>query len=231
AAARRFAALIARRASGEPVAYLIGEREFMALPFRVGPGALVPRPETELLVEWALGWLAHRPRAVVLDIGTGSGAIAVALAAHLAPDWAGRIIAADRSGEALAWAARNRAALAQSQRVRLVRGDLTDWCAAGAADLLLANLPYLTPGQIAENPDLAAEPRTALDGGPDGLDLVRRLLADAPRALAAGGAFGLELDPSQTEPVAALARQTLPGARIRIIADLSGRPRHVVGER
>jgi release factor glutamine methyltransferase len=230
ASAAAFLTLLGRRVAGEPVAYLVGEKEFMGLPIQVGPGVLVPRPETELLVEWALGWLSDRPDAVVVDVGTGSGAIALAVAAGLPTGSRARIIAADESAEALDWAARNRWALALDT-VELVRGDLTTWLAPATADLVLANLPYLTPDQIAENPLLAAEPEGALLGGADGLDLIRRLVADLPRVLAPGGAVGLELDPGQTAQVTALLAETFPGLRIETIADLAGLPRHVVAER
>ena len=230
ASAAAFLTLLGRRIAGEPIAYLVGEKEFMGLPIQVGPGVLVPRPETELLVEWALRWLSDRPDAVVVDVGTGSGAIALAVAAGLPPGSRARIIAADESAEALAWAARNRWALALDT-VELVRGDLTTWLAPATADLVLANLPYLTPDQIAENPLLAAEPEGALLGGADGLDLIRRLVADLPRVLAPGGAIGLELDPGQTAQVTALLAETLPGLRIETIADLAGLLRHVVAER
>lgn len=229
-AAAAFLTLLGLRVAGEPVAYLVGEKEFMGLPIRVGPGALVPRPETELLVEWALRWLHERPDAVVVDVGTGSGGIALAVAAGLPAGHRVRILAGDSAAAGLAWASRNRWALALDA-VQLVRGDLTTWLAPDAADLILANLPYLTPEQIVGNPLLAAEPEAALLGGPDGLDLVRSLVADLPRVLAPGGAVGLELDPSQTATVAALLAETLPGARIETITDLAGLPRHVVAER
>lgn len=225
-----FAGLVAERERRVPVAYLTGEREFMGLPFATVPGALVPRPETELLVEWALGRLLAHPPGPVLDVGTGSGAIACAVAHGLPADWPRLVVGSDLSPAALAVAARNRTRLGLTGRVRLVRGDLAGWCGGGVA-LLLANLPYLTPGQIAGNPWLAAEPRLALDGGPDGLDLVRRLVADLPRLLAPGGAAGFELDPAQAATVSSLLGQTLPDGRVAVIEDLAGHERHVVVER
>jgi release factor glutamine methyltransferase len=222
-----FDRILAQRARGVPVAYLTGEREFMALPFRVAPGVLVPRPETEVLVEWAISWLHERERAVVVDVGTGSGAIAASIAAGMDRNWSGRVIAADVSSEAIAIAAANRARLDLADRVALVQGSLVDWL-AGPVDLLLANLPYLRPDQIAANPALAAEPRLALDGGADGLALIRQLLADAPRVLAPGGAVGLEIDPSQGNAVAALAAAAFPAATIAILRDLAGLDRHVL---
>ncbi len=227
---QRFEALLARRLAGEPVAYLTGEREFMGLPFAVGPGVLVPRPETELLVEWALIWLTDRAHATVIDVGTGSGAIALSLAYHLPGNAVHRIIGADISRAALRFARQNRSRLGLERRVHLVCGDLVAWC-RGPAALILANLPYLRPDQIAANPDLAAEPRLALEAGPDGLDLYRRLLADAGRVLAPDGAIGLEIDPSQADTAVALMVAALPDARITVRPDLAGLPRHVIGER
>ncbi|GIW04474.1 MAG: release factor glutamine methyltransferase [Thermomicrobiales bacterium] len=227
---QRFEALLARRLAGEPVAYLTGEREFMGLPFAVGPGVLVPRPETELLVEWALAWLTDRTPATVIDVGTGSGAIALSLAYHLAGNTGYRIIGSDISRAALRFAQENRSRLGLERRVHLVCGDLVAWC-RGPVDLILANLPYLRPDQIAANPDLAAEPRLALEAGPDGLDLYRRLLADTGRVLAPGGAIGLEIDPSQADAAVALVQAALPDASITVRPDLAGLPRHVIAER
>lgn len=221
-----FEALLAKRSLGIPVAYLTGLREFMGLPFFVGPAVLVPRPETEILVEWALQWLGHRCDASVVDVGAGSGAIALSLAALLGPDWRGDITASDLSPDALAIAARNRQRLDQSNRVELVEGSLLAW-RHDPVDLLLANLPYLRPEQIAGNRQLAAEPSLALDGGRDGLDLIRALLEDAPRVLKPGAAVGLEIDPSQAQAAVELADRAFPGADIVVLRDLAGFERHV----
>ncbi|MDP9471870.1 MAG: peptide chain release factor N(5)-glutamine methyltransferase [Chloroflexota bacterium] len=222
--------LVTRRLAGEPVAYLTGVREFMGLDFAVRPGVLVPRPETELLVEWALGWLGQRPAGTVLDIGTGSGAIAVGVATHLPPSWDGRIIAADVSAAALMVAEANGVRHSVRNQVCFVLGDLATWC-GGPVDLLLANLPYLRPDQVAGNLDLRPEPVLALVGGEDGLDLIRRLIDDAPRFLAPDGALGLEIDPSQADVVAGLVATTLPDAAVEILPDLAGLARHVVARR
>lgn len=224
-----FQTLVAARAAGTPVAYLTGEREFMGYPFIVGPGVLVPRPETEVPVDWALSWLQDRAWATVVDVGVGSGAIALSIRAALGIDWPGRLIAADVSAAAIEIAARNRERLGLDQRVALVQGSLIDWL-RGPVDLLLANLPYLRPEQIAANPVLAAEPGLALDGGPDGLALIRMLLADAPRVLAPGGAVGLEIDPGQRDAVTALARSAWPTARVTVLRDLAGFDRHIIIE-
>ncbi len=223
-----FEALVERRLAGEPVAYLTGEREFMRLPFAVRPGVLVPRPETEGLVEWALGRLAGRPGGTVVDVGTGSGAIALAVAALLPEGWSGRVVGVDVSAKALAVARQNRARLDRRGRVALVRGDLAGWC-RGGVDVLLANLPYLRPEQAA-NPELAAEPRLALEGGEDGLDLIRRLVADAPRVLAPDGALGLEIDPAQAGEAARLVETALPGARAEVRPDLAGLARFILAD-
>ena len=222
-----YLSLIAERARGVPVAYLTGEREFMGLPFAVTSAVLIPRPETELLVEWALDWLAGRPHATVVDVGAGSGAIALSIAALLPPAHGGSIIAIDVSESALAIATRNRVRLGLEARVALLPGSLLDPIAA-PVDLVLANLPYLRPEQIAENRELAAEPRLALDGGADGLALIRQLLDSAPQVMAPGGAIGLEIDPDQRQPVSDLARAMFPTARIDVLPDLSGLARHVV---
>ncbi len=197
-------------------------------PSRSAPACWCPRPETELLVSWAVSWLREREQepVTVVDVGTGSGAIAIGIAVAMGPDWQGRIIASDISPDALSVAARNRARLDTHHRVAIVQGSLLSWL-RGPVDLILANLPYLRPEQIAENPSLAAEPRLALDGGADGLDLIRQLLADAPRVLAAGGAIGLEIDPSQRDDVVNLARKLFPASDVQVLRDLAGLDRHV----
>ena len=218
--------LLGQRANGVPVAYLTGEREFMGLPFAVNPAVLVPRPETEILVEWALRWLALRKNATVVDVGTGSGAIALSLAALAKPGEIGHVIGVDVSECALALAAHNRARFGLQDRVVLVQGSLLG-PVAGPIDLVLANLPYLSPEQIAENPHLDAEPLLALDGGASGLDLIRQLLLHVPSLLSPAGAIGLEIDPSQSESVCRHARVAFPGANIVVLPDLAGRDRHV----
>jgi len=223
-----YRALIARRAAGEPVAYLTGEREFMGHPFAVGPGVLVPRPETECLVEW----LVARARAesrwsaglVAVDVGTGSGAIACALALELPQ---ARVVAVERSPAALPYARENRRRLHLELRVALVRGDLL--APVAAADLIAANLPYLRPDQLHTGID--REPPEALVGGPDGLDPYRALLPQAATLLRAPGLLAAEIDPSQAAAMVALCRTAFPDARVGVARDLAGRDRVVTVER
>ncbi|MFN8591539.1 MAG: peptide chain release factor N(5)-glutamine methyltransferase [Thermomicrobiales bacterium] len=224
---QRYQALIEARLQGVPVAYLTGIREFMGYPFTVNPDVLIPRPETEILVEWALQWIAARLDATVVDVGTGSGAIALSLAAILGPDWPGRVIASDVSSRALAVAAANRDALGLTNKVALVQGFLLE-SLAQPVDLILANLPYLRPDQVVANPDLAAEPRLAFDGGEGGMMLIAALLRDAPRVLRTGGTIGLEIDPGQASTVTALAQSSFPSADITLLRDLAGLHRHVI---
>ena len=225
-----FDVLVERRKNHEPVAYLTGIREFMFGPIPVTPDVLIPRPETELLVHWAIKWLETRPDAHVVDVGTGSGAIAIAIA-MLAPLQVNRtIIATDISRKACDVARDNIELLLLDSMIRVKQHDLLFGLGV-TADLVLANLPYLTPEQIDGNPDLAMEPRQALDGGPDGLDLIRRLIPQLPKGMSKRGAVALEIDPSQAEAVASLLTETLPDARVVIHPDLAGLDRFVTAER
>ncbi len=224
--AEQFRERIEHRAAGEPVAYLTGRREFMGLDFQVDRRALIPRPETEFLVGWALERL-HTPstrRKLVVDIGTGSGAVAVSLA-RLLPDSVNPvIIGSDRDRDALRVAAMNRDRLAPGH-VELVLGDLLEWCGAGI-DLLLANLPYLRLDQAHDG--LAWEPEIALYSGIDGLDLYRRLLPRAKNLLNPGGALVCEIDPDQAAPIRELARRHFPTAQSRVEPDLAGLDRYLI---
>jgi release factor glutamine methyltransferase len=210
AAAAALAALVARRCRHEPLQYLVGAAEFCGLGLALGPGVFVPRPETEELVRHALAGGPRGP-ALAIDLGTGSGAIACALAAAR-PAWT--VWATEASPVAAACARDNARRLGLADRVRVVPGDLDGPLAglAGQADLVVANPPYL-PSAIL--PDLPAEvrewePRLALDGGPDGLTVIRRVLAAAPGLLRPGGLLlveiGEEQGPSVRRLVAAGAR-------------------------
>ncbi len=184
----RFRELHARRLGGEPLAYITGTREFHGLSYLVGPGALIPRPETETLVEAALAAIRDHPRArrrvLVADVGTGPGTVALAVARH-APTVT--VLATDASTAALAWAGRNRRRLGLEDRVVLLAGDLLE-PVGEPVDVVLANLPYIPSGELALLPPeiREAEPDLAVDGGEDGLAVIRRLVAQLPAHLAPG---------------------------------------------
>ncbi len=196
--------LVARRAEGVPIAYLTGRREFWSLELEVDARVLVPRPETELLVETALALAAHAPPGPIVDVGTGSGAVAVALARELP---AREILAVDDSAAALAVAAINVARLAPD-RVTLRESDLLAAFDADCCALVVSNPPYVED----DWPDLAStalrhEPRHALAAGADGLDVIRRLVVDARRCLRAGGWLALEHGATQAPAVRRLLAQ------------------------
>jgi len=197
AAERAFLALVARRRSGRPLAYLLGAREFWSLAFAVTPAVLVPRPETELLVETALAVLPRGGEPVILEIGTGSGAVAVALAKERP---GARIVATDVSRRALAVARAN--AARHRVRVEFVAADLyrglPPLLAPGGADLIVSNPPYVADGDWAAlPPDVRREPRRALAAGPTGLEFIRRLVAGAGPLLAPGGRLLFEVGRGQ----------------------------------
>lgn len=195
-----FASLAARRAGGEPVAYLVGRREFFGRDFTVSPGVLIPRPETELLVELAITALGAGSTARILDLGTGSGCIAVTLALELPQ---ARVSAIDSSMAALAVAQGN--AQRHGARLHLLQSD---WYAALSGerfDLIVANPPYIAEADPhLDAGDLRHEPRAALASGSDGLDAIRRILADAPAVLDQGGRILLEHGYDQAAAVAGL---------------------------
>jgi release factor glutamine methyltransferase len=226
---QRFEAWIGRRALGEPVAYITGRVGFYGRTLAVDPRVLVPRPETEHLVEAVLDHLRgarsdHARR--IADVGTGCGAIAITLAAE---NPTSRVIASDISSEALDVARENARRLGVAERIVFVQGDLVVPLRAGAPyDAVVANLPYVPTAQIPAVPNpVGFEPRIALDGGRDGLVQYRRLLAAAPSIIASGGALFLEAAPDTIEELAALAQDALGGG-IEIGTDYSGLDRYVV---
>lgn len=195
-----FNALVERRAAGEPVAYLVGGRAFYGYDLVVTPAVLIPRPDTELLVELALAHFGDKPGARVLDLGTGSGALAVALALEL-PD--AEVTAVDRSREALLVAMANAARLGAS-----VSFVLSDWFSALRGDrfhLIVANPPYIAAGDPhLEQGDLRFEPQTALASGPEGLDDLAQIAAEAPHHLEPGGWLFMEHGYDQASRVRSL---------------------------
>jgi len=212
-----FKALIARRANHEPVAYLTGHRAFFDLDLFVDARVLIPRPETELLVEHALELAQRRSQPRIVDVGTGSGAIAVSLAVHL-PQAA--IWAVDLSAEALAVAQVNARRYRVEERITFAQGELLS-PVPGPVDLIVANLPYVSEAEFAElPPDVRCyEPRLALLAGVDGLAAIRALLNQAPPYLAPGGALVGEIGAGQGKAVLALARQAFPQARVQVLRD------------
>lgn len=225
---RGFRGLVRRRAGERvPVAHLTGTKEFWSLPLLVTPEVLVPRPETETLVEAALA-RAQEPELRALDLGTGSGAVALAL---LAERKRARVTATDVSAGALELAARNAERLGFADRIRLVEGDLLEPVAGERFDLVISNPPYLASGEAPGlAPELAHEPERALFSGPSGFEVLDRLVAAAPAALEPGGWLALETAPDQAERVrTACERQGLVEAAV--VRDLGGRPRVVVARR
>jgi release factor glutamine methyltransferase len=217
--------LLERLSAGEPLAYLTGIREFYGLKFAVTPDVLVPRPETEILVETALDWLRSHPgMRCAVDVGTGSGCIAVTLA-HAIPGL--HVTAVDISPAALSIARRNAEQHGVASRVDCVQGDLLAGL-SGPYDLVGANLPYIPSADAEALPVGRFEPRLALDGGPDGLDLVRRLLAQLPLRLASGGLALLEIEYRQGQAVIQLAREQLPRAAVSVAPDPSGLDRLII---
>ncbi|MCB9140007.1 MAG: peptide chain release factor N(5)-glutamine methyltransferase [Caldilineaceae bacterium] len=225
-----YAELIARRARGEPIAYLVGQRDFYDLTLQVNDSVLIPRPETELLVDAALTYIARRERTVkqvkAADIGTGSGAIALAVARH-APK--AHVTAVDISPAALEVARANAQALDLTERVTFCQGNLLEPLTE-RVHLIMANLPYVNAKDYAElDPGVRDfEPETALLGGADGLDLIRTLLAAAPDYLLPGGQILLEIGYDQRTAVTTLANKVLPGRpRIDVTRDYAGHDRVV----
>jgi release factor glutamine methyltransferase len=234
----RFLALVQRRERREPLAYLTGTREFWSLPLSVRPGVLVPRPETETLVEAALA-AVRRPAGdgrlggAILDLCTGTGAVAVALAREL-PE--ARLIATDVSRRALRVARQNAERHGVAARIRFLRGNL--WRAlagivpAGTLEVVVANPPYIPTATLAElMPEVQWEPRRALDGGADGLGFHRHIIGGAPRFTRVGGFVLLEIGAEQGRQVAALFEASGAYDAPTIIRDLAGGERVVMARR
>lgn len=238
----RYLALLLRRERREPLAYVLGTREFWSLPLGVSSGVLIPRPETETLVEAALAILRRVPpqpptpnpqSPVILDLCTGTGAVAVALARELL---AARIIATDISRRAIRVARANAERHGVADRVTFLRGDL--WRAldghapADGVDLIVSNPPYIPSGTLATlMPEVQWEPRRALDGGRDGLQFHREIIAGAPQHLRPGGCLLLEIGADQAVAVRGLLATTTAFEGPRVFQDLAGRDRVVVARR
>jgi len=230
-----FETMIGRREKREPVAYLLGRKEFYSLDFEVNPAVLIPRPESEIVVAAALGFIAGAPDARVLDIGTGSGAIATAIAVNAARV---RVTAVDISADAIAVASRNAQHHRVEDRVTFRRADcfeiLDGGPALGSFEVIVSNPPYLDDAEIATlEPDVRGyEPRVALRAGAGGLDILRRIAAGVPQHqhLASAGELIVEVGAEQAAAVAKLVEEA--GLRVvSVINDFAGHPRVVRARR
>lgn len=218
-----FRSLVKRRAAGEPIAYITGARGFYDIDLLVSPAVLIPRPETELLLEEALRLTDERADIAAADIGTGSGALAVAFARHRRQ---AKVCATEISGDALMIARRN--AKRCGVDLDFLAGDLAEPLLARQikVDLLMANLPYIASKELAKLAVSRCEPRLALDGGADGLDLIRRLLTQIPDICHPGAVVLLEIGADQGEAVARLAQERL-GIVCDVLSDYAGLDRIV----
>lgn len=226
-ASEAFDALVGRRRKGEPVAYLTGIREFWSLPLKVTPAVLIPRPETELLVELALRALPGKSSCRVADLGTGSGAIALALAKEL-PE--ARIIATESNAKALDVARLNAQALGIGrEQVEFRPGDWFEPLTGERFDCIVSNPPYVRDDDPhLDQGDVRFEPRSALAAGPEGMDALRRIIEEAPFHLVRGGRLVLEHGHDQQPMLVTEIEQMHPGATVDAHADHAGQPRAVV---
>ena len=221
--------LLERRLSGEPLAYIVGAREFYGLELDVNEHVLIPRQETELLVDIVVEYLpSFGPIPIVVDVGTGSGAVALAIAAH---NESVDLLATDVSHQALDVARRNASKLEIDDRVKFVRCDMLE-TVGGPVDVIVSNPPYIPSSQIGRlQAEVQREPIVALDGGDDGLKPFRRLLTQAKDKVSPGGVIVVELMPEQMEAAAEIARQTIPNlSGLRTREDLMGNERALVLE-
>jgi len=216
---------LSRRARHEPVQYIIGEQEFFGLKFRVTPDVLIPRPETEHLVEGALACIERESTPRIADIGTGSGAIAVALA-HALPN--AQVTALDNSPAALAVARGNAGMHGVGERIRFIESDLLTAVHGEHFDMIVSNPPYVAAGEELEAQVRDYEPPSALFAGEDGLDIYRRLIPQAFAALKPGGWLLLEIGYGQRDALAQLLSQW---TSLSFIADLQGIPRVACAQR
>jgi release factor glutamine methyltransferase len=222
----RIRPLVRRRAQLEPIQYILGETEFFGLKLKVDRRALIPRPETEQLVEHVVTLRTASPPARILDLGTGSGAIALALA-HAFPE--ATVVATDRSNDALALATENATATALQERVGFLASDWFAAVPAGHFDVVVSNPPYLSSQETAETaPEVRAfEPREALTSGADGLADLQRIIAGAPAYLAPGGLLALETGIAQHARLTSEA-QRAGFSRVESKQDLTGRDRFIL---
>jgi len=209
---------IERRIKNEPSAYITGHREFYGLDFIVNFSVLIPRPETELLVEKVIEQTVGFRKPVIVDVGTGSGVIAVSVAVHVT---GARIYATDISPAALQVARENACNHNVADKIQFLRGDLLSPVPA-KADIIVANLPYVTLKDLASVNTVGYEPSLALNGGEDGLDIIRRLCSQVKDKLNPDGCVLLEIGVGQADAVVQLLRELFPLADIEILPDFSG---------
>lgn len=210
--------LIRRRLNGEPIAYITGHREFYGLDFYVAPGVLIPRPESELLVEKALRLAQSHYISTIADIGTGCGAIAISLALNLPQT---KIYATDISASALEVARVNCRKHGVVDRVCLLHGDMLDPLPE-PVDLIIANLPYVKESEVSRMGRANLEPQLALNGGSDGLEKIRQLCRQVSMKLRPQGCLLLEIGQGQGKAVTAFLRHLFPSASVEVALDLSG---------
>jgi len=220
---KTFWGLIKRRLNGEPSVYITGRREFYGLDFAVDPAVLIPRPESELLVEKAIKLARNGAISTIAEIGTGCGAIAVSLALNLP---AAKIYATDISAPALEVARFNCQQHGVANRICLLRGDMLDPIPE-PVDLIIANLPYVKESELAQAGPLSFEPPLALNGGKDGLEKIYRLCQQASGKLRPRGYLLMEIGQGQGKPVTAFLRHLFPSTRIEVTPDLGGTERVV----
>jgi release factor glutamine methyltransferase len=228
-AATRFTGLVDQRASRVPLQHLTGTAPFRFVELAVGPGVFVPRPETELIAGWVLDRIAGQPAPTVVDLGSGSGAIALAVANEHP---GARVLAVERDAGAIEWTRHNAAARAAAgdTPVQVLAGDMTDPGLLreldGAVDVVVSNPPYVPDGARLPREVADHDPPLALWGGPDGLDVVRGLLVTAARLLRPGGWLGIEHADQQGSALPALVRASGGWSEVADHIDLAGRPRY-----
>lgn len=214
--------MVDRLIAGEPLPYLVGKQAFYGLDFCVTPDVLIPRPETELLIEECVGWLEEHPsKRMLADIGTGSGIIAITLADHFEDL---QVTAIDISAKALDVAKKNAIQLKVDSQIIFLQNDLLKE-RTERFDVIAANLPYIPTEKLKNLPITRYEPMLALDGGVDGLDIISQLLQQSSKHIKPGGMIILEIEESQTDSAIKLVNSLLPGVEKTILNDLANHPR------
>lgn len=227
--ALKFAEWVYRRSQREPLAYIVGKQEFFGICFEVTPAVLIPRPETEILVETAIEFLKNLDKPILADIGIGSGAVAVSIAKNVENVF---VYGTELSQTGLDVARRNVEHVGVQDKVQLLNGDLLEPLISKKFDLIVSNPPYIASGEIDNlQPEIAKyEPKIALDGGPDGLDYYRRLSAEAPDYLKADGILAVEVGFGQSDSVKTIFESN-GFQNVRSVNDYGGIERVIAGEK